>query len=68
MYTRIRPARTEAMELCLCGVCAGAFFNDPQFRIRRADRSQTVRESCTYCGVRSGYDYLITRKTGGING
>ena len=44
MYTKTKPARIEAMELCLCGVCAGAFYNDPQFRIRRADRSQTVRE------------------------
>ena len=46
--------------ICLCATCANAFYNVPTIRIKRVDRYQLVKDCCTYCGVRNGYDYIIT--------
>ena len=46
--------------ICLCATCANAFYNVPTIRIQRVDRYQLVKDTCTYCGVRNGYDYIIT--------
>lgn len=45
--------------ICLCATCANAFYNVPTIRIQRVDRYQLVKDTCTYCGVRNGYDYII---------
>lgn len=54
----------DSMTLCLCPACAAQFFNSPEHIIRRVNPLNTVKESCTYCQVRYGYDYTIrhTRK------
>ena len=54
----------DPMELCLCGRCAGAFYDLPDHIIRRVDPDQYYKDVCDYCGVRSGYDYLVFSKKG----
>ena len=55
----------EPLELCLCGRCASTFYHLPDHIIRRADPDQYYKDTCDYCGVRSGFDYLIYEKKGG---
>lgn len=52
----------KEMELCLCRACASAFYNIPSYRIVRKDPYQTEKEVCTYCGIRLGYDFLVSTK------
>ena len=49
----------KPMEICLCPRCASQFYNSPHYYIKRADYNQTTKEPCTYCNIRSGYDFLI---------
>ena len=44
---------------CLCAARPSALHNSPTIRIKRADRYQFVKDTCTYCGIRSGYDYIV---------
>ena len=50
---------SDGIELCLCGKCASDFFNTPGHYIKRADKAQTIKDTCTYCNVRQGYDYIV---------
>ena len=47
---------------CLCPACAGRYYDDPAFTIRRADPCQSVRETCDFCGSRTGYDYIVRER------
>lgn len=53
---------SKEMELCLCRICAGTFYNVHEYRIRRKDPYQFIKEPCTYCSSRYGYDFIITRE------
>jgi len=50
------------MVLCLCLDCASQFYNSPNHIIRRVDPFQQVKDTCTYCDVRTGYNYRIIRR------
>ena len=50
-------SKPELMPLCSC--CASQFYQSGTCRIRRANPFQTEKDSCTYCGFRRGFDYLI---------
>lgn len=54
-------AGTYPIEICLCPYCRSQFAQNPEYRIWRVDHSQMVKENCTYCGVRNGYDYFVMR-------
>ena len=54
--------KQEEMELCLCTVCASAFYSIPSYRIVRKDFDQKVKDVCTYCNCRLGYDFLISKR------
>ncbi len=56
-----RRERQDEMVLCLCPTCASQFFNSPDHIIRRVDPLSVIKEDCTYCQVRKGYDYRIIR-------
>ena len=65
---RVEKALRTSMEIkkldkpvlmCLCPVCAKPFYNSKEHFIIRADRDQTIKETCMFCNVRQGYDYLI---------
>ena len=53
----------KEMELCLCPACASAFYDIPSYRIIRKDPYQVEKETCTYCGSRQGYDFLISKRS-----
>ena len=53
--------RSAALELTLCPACARYFYNAPDVIIRRLDSFQQVKELCSYCGVRFGWDYTVLR-------
>ena len=42
-------------------IMTSQFFNSPDHIIRRVDPLSEVKEDCTYCQVRKGYDYRIIR-------
>lgn len=48
--------------MCLCPVCAKPFYDSEEHFIQRADKEQKAKETCMFCNVRQGYDYLIRKK------
>lgn len=52
------------IELCLCKGCADAFYHSAAYRITRIDPLQVIKEECSYCQLRRGYDYRIKRRSG----
>lgn len=53
---------SKGIELCLCGRCASDFYNVPGHYIKRVDKDQKVKETCTYCNSMLGYDYIIVQE------
>lgn len=52
----------EPLLLTLCPVCASQFYASADHWVERTNEFQAVKEECTYCGVRRGYDYFVTPK------
>lgn len=52
----------KEMEICLCPSCASSFYDIPSYKIRRKDPYQVDKELCTYCSIRLGYDFLISKR------
>lgn len=48
--------------MSLCPICAKVFYGSEEHFIKRADKSQEIKEKCMLCNVRQGYDYLIRKK------
>lgn len=60
----------ESTLTTLCAVCRGAFLDAKGVRLRRADPRQLVKDVCTYCQTRYGFDYYvqpIVRKSKMVN-
>lgn len=55
-----RQGNDRASLICLCPICRENFEITGTYRIRRANYQQTVKEICTYCQIRMGYDYYVT--------
>ena len=55
-----RQENDRASLICLCHTCRENFEATGSYRIRRARRRQAVKEVCTYCQMRMGYDYYVT--------
>ena len=60
-----KKAPSERFSMTLCGKCLDSYRRTNAYHIRRADPSQLVKETCMFCGIRSGYDYLLTPKERG---
>lgn len=52
-------AHNYPIEMTLCPKCLTQFRADPKNRVWRIDQNQQYKETCTYCGVRPGFDYLV---------
>ena len=52
-------ASRDAMLLCLCTACAQQFYDSVAHRIRRADHRQKYKDTCDFCIVRNGWDYIV---------
>lgn len=48
------------MELTLCPSCAKQFYNAHNTSIHRANYYQLERDICSYCGIRTGWDYIVS--------
>jgi DNA-directed RNA polymerase subunit RPC12/RpoP len=53
---------SDAMLLTLCARCAAQFYNSDEHIIRRTDMNQKIKETCTYCGFKQGWDYSVERR------
>ena len=49
--------KERKMELCLCKRCLEGFFRTGNYRIRRSDPIEVIREPCIMCQVGYGYDW-----------
>ena len=49
----------ESTLTTLCAVCRGAFLDAKGVHLRRADPRQLVKDVCTYCQTRYGFDYYL---------
>lgn len=52
----------KEIEICLCPICASAFYDIPSYKIMRKDPYQVNKDLCTYCNSRFGYDFLISKR------
>jgi len=52
-------ASQDEMLLCLCSKCAQQFYDSPAHRIRRFNRRQKFKDSCDFCSMRFGWDYVV---------
>lgn len=49
----------KPMIVTLCAKCAEEFFDCKRFEIKKVNTKQEVKEKCTYCNTRYGYDFAI---------
>ena len=49
----------ESTLTTLCAVCRGAFQSAKTVQLRRANPRQLVKDVCTYCQTRYGFDYYV---------
>lgn len=52
----------DDMIMCLCPKCRSMFFSTPGCVIKRVDKEQITKDTCTYCNVRLGFDYYVYNK------
>lgn len=52
----------DFMLLTLCRSCMRAYRDSGNYLVRLADPEQEIRERCTLCNVRMGYDYKVIKK------
>jgi mRNA interferase MazF len=57
-----KKKRGDTMLLTLCHTCAQQFYNTNEYIVRRANPKQTVRDTCSYCGCRQGFDFTVKNK------
>ncbi len=55
----LKRKQPNGLVMTLCPNCVQAFYDSPYHEITRLDHLESVKESCTYCGARNGFDYLI---------
>ena len=60
-----KPAPPEQVSMTLCGKCLDSYQRANAYHIRRADPSHLIKEPCMLCGIRLGYDYLLTPRERG---
>ena len=52
----------KPLVVSLCRICAGNFYDVPEYYIRRVNPEQRNKGTCMFCNVRKGYDYYIGKK------
>ena len=57
-----KSMKKEPILMTLCCRCSAQFYSTRCYRIERADKNQAVKDVCTFCGYRRGYDYNIYPK------
>ena len=49
----------EASLTTLCPICLDSFQGAKGVRVRRAEPKQKIKDVCTYCQIRYGFDYYV---------
>ena len=49
----------EASLTTLCPICLDSFQGAKGVRVRRADPKQKIKDVCTYCQIRYGFEYYV---------
>jgi len=57
---RLRNQFKDEIILTLCDACARQFYSSPGHVVRRTNTTQTIKDTCTFCGYRSGFDYIVS--------
>ena len=52
-------ARKSSLTMTLCTSCADAFCWDGEHTLKRVDTVSPVKDLCTFCGQRYGYEYRV---------
>lgn len=55
----IKPLKRKGLIMTLCHSCVQAFYDSPYHNVKRSDSLQVEKESCTFCGAKNGFDYVI---------
>ena len=57
-----KAEKNNGTVICLCGICKSGFEDVPGLRVRRAPKGSKYKDSCTYCGIRFGFEYLLVKE------
>ena len=49
----------QASHMTLCPICRNLFQDAKKAFLRRADVHQQIKDVCTYCQTRYGFDYYV---------
>lgn len=60
----IEPMPNNKLVLTLCAACVNNFYGTDAFYVRRVQSEKQEKSSCTYCNMRQGFDYEVSRKFG----
>lgn len=55
------PHHKEFMLITLCQTCAQSFEDSNEYRVIRATPDQSIKETCTICNIRTGFDYQVSK-------
>lgn len=58
----IEDARKNISTMSLCSKCVQYYRDTEEYIVRRLDRDQEIKESCTFCGSGLGFDYEVIRR------
>lgn len=53
---------SSVMFMSLCRTCVKSFQDSEDYKVYRVDYDQSVKETCTVCHVRAGFDYEVVRR------
>ena len=59
-------ARKSSLTMTLCPSCADAFCWDGEHTLKRVDAVSPVKDLCTFCGHRYGYEYRVFGRKEGV--
>ena len=52
----------KEFEMTLCYKCKSSFESSGENSVKRADPNQKIKNTCDFCNVRTGYDYIIEKR------
>lgn len=56
---QVQQIPIDASLTTLCPICLDSFQGAKGVRVRRADPKQKIKDVCTYCQIRYGFDYYV---------
>ena len=63
---RKEKTHKSTLTMTLCPTCADAFCWDGEHTLKRVDAVSPVKDLCTFCGQRYGYEYRVFGRKEGV--